>query len=350
MRLIPTMTQQYFVLLAYLRFRIGGDFPSIYSDLYNYYREGRIKDPLIVRALHKAGIEDQNPKHSLEELIEFFKNRIAYPPNASEEGDLIDLLLEALNSPYGQNVLTGKTLASLRKSLMQPEELVAFKERIRNNKVGCAGCGVELEEREAITLSIDKGQVTLYCSLCLQATNVACPGCRKKVPFSERYTTKKWKDCSSHDNGDKRVDEVAPKKALDPDVMNWAQRAMANAREGRRAAPVRVRPGPPEPRVPVAPPQAQFYGGEAPQQAADQLPQYGDAVPPFNYNVQDNIVVNYHFPPAQAQLNDLEPQPLNDGLLPRADAAMAEIENIDLDDDPFMPLVDDDDDGPDEGN
>ncbi len=259
MRLLPDMIKQYFVMLTYTKYRLGVDFPQIYLDLYNHYKEGRFKDAVLVRALQISRIEQQDPKYSVDELIDSFKKGIAYPGNATAEGDLIDLLIEALNSPFSNNILTGKTISQLRKLLMSPEELVGFKERIRANKLACSGCGAELHEKEAVTFDLNNGQPTFYCNLCLQPTLVACPGCKKRTVFSERFTSKKFKDCSSHEIVGALKDEGAP---VPKDPVDWAQRIILENRQARRAmGAVRAVPR----AVPQAPPPPirDFYGAGA---------------------------------------------------------------------------------------
>ena len=195
MRLYKEIIQQLFITLVYLKYlEKHVDFKSIYNNVYNYYVNGGFP-PDIQSGLKASRIDYLDSEYSLDELIEILSKGIKSNSHSNiHEGDLIDILAELLKkSRFALNIITPKTVDLLRKAILDPSEVEQFRKTIQHAPLKCKGCGEVFLDHEAIVFKREGPEDCLYCMSCLPAEHTTCKNCKTKVPFSERFSTKRTK-------------------------------------------------------------------------------------------------------------------------------------------------------------
>lgn len=222
MRLFKQMIQTLFVSLVWIKYLCRTDTNTMYQDVHSdMMNQERIPKSLF-EALKICKIQDRRPQYSIDDLIEALKQKVEMGANP-HEGDLIDLIIEIFKIPFGPNVLTGKGIEKLKKAILLPGEMASFAEHIRKQQKSCFGCGKEFSNDESVVITHSDGSDRLFCLRCINPTVTPCPNCHKTIPFSERFTTKKIKDCPAH-GGDIKKKE----KGLDDLFRERLQVAQAN--------------------------------------------------------------------------------------------------------------------------
>jgi len=180
-----------------MRYSGGISLNDVYKDIYKRSRNGQFDGEKFGKLLKVIRLEDGAPSHTDYEIIDSIIEKLE--DNGRTEGDLIDLLISALKMPFCGNLMAGKTMDKIKKSLMLPSELVGLEAHLKAQEKGCLGCGNPFVENEAVVYyKTPEGSNVIYCMRCATPHWAACQECQQKAPFAERFASKKYKDCSSH--------------------------------------------------------------------------------------------------------------------------------------------------------
>lgn len=127
----------------------------------------------------------RTPSATLESLKEQFDHLIKAISDddlPNKDGDLIDLVVQTLQLPHVQNVLSGGRLSQLKKAILLPSEFAALAERVRARELSCGHCGSQFKDGEAVTLRHSGDRAApgiVYCASCVKPDVIVCPGCKK---------------------------------------------------------------------------------------------------------------------------------------------------------------------------
>jgi hypothetical protein len=174
---------------------------------------------------------------SLEELRAQIVEQFDHP---THEKDLIDTIVAALQATDVGSVLSGRTIETLRKAILLPEELTELKEKLRVRTIGCNKCGRELNGYECVVMQENPNEthkeIRLYCVRCAYPEIVACSTCKTgtvRLPEEVVNSLRKARqcdDCKEKASGKVREEPEGHRNVANPFVVAL--------REGRGARPI----------------------------------------------------------------------------------------------------------------
>jgi len=127
---------------------------------------------------------------TIDEILTDFSELLSQNLGDDHDRDLIDTIANALQQSRGSNFFSGKTLTTLRKAILIPEELIGLKNRLANGELGCGTCGADLKYGDMLTLTKESGDSTVVvCSNCVIPKFVHCghtKGCTNSIEIPSR--------------------------------------------------------------------------------------------------------------------------------------------------------------------
>lgn len=115
--------------------------------------------------------EESTWEYLLDNMVEALGVRTA--DNVSHHPALIDTIVDILQQPHSRGALSGRTLASLRRAVLLPEEMTKFSESARK-ELHCTNCGKALIGNEMVTFAENGEGPGFFCTRCVRPTFVAC--------------------------------------------------------------------------------------------------------------------------------------------------------------------------------
>lgn len=116
----------------------------------------------------------------LDEMIEFLCKQLqaSYSGTESDDGTLVDSIVETLNLPYAKNVLTGRNLELLKRAILLPEEMAKIGSVLAQRELSCGSCGHRFVAGEMARLYPDgRGNNSFDCTRCGKPLFMACDKC-----------------------------------------------------------------------------------------------------------------------------------------------------------------------------
>lgn len=208
-----------------------------------------VRDVMMSASDADAG-DVQNAPRTLDELIKLLEDNIAALDSGQALGlDLIDSMVQVLNTPYASNALAGKTLTALRKAILLPSEVKAFQLELEKQERHCSACGALLFPTEMVMYS----NGTVICSACTRPNYIRCTSHKHVVPVSDTFTrvVRKLQECDQCKQ-EQESDRVSGESLATNEAWNDHVAGIIEDEE-RPAAPTRVTPAAPSrtrPRVP----------------------------------------------------------------------------------------------------
>lgn len=158
------------------QFRILADFMLRSMNLHGGIRtdENSLKE--IYEKLTGEKYRDARPT-TLGERITFAEvyNTLAFPEeNSDHDMRLIEEIVGIINGPYAQGILGPKVLKSLRKAVLNPDELLKFKAEVQAREMSCGTCGRTLVPEEGVTFRVVEGTPIFICMACTRPIFIRC--------------------------------------------------------------------------------------------------------------------------------------------------------------------------------
>lgn len=177
-KLYRDSAEQLAMCLHYIMYRAGVEMSEVQNAA---ARTNNLSNKEIVamkRSLRTSSSTLTPIKEQFDELIKAINDEDL--PN--KDGDLIDLMVQTLQLPHVQNVLSGGRLTALKKAILLPSEFGALAERVRAREMSCSHCGSQFRDGEAVTLRHSGDRTApgvVYCASCVRPDVITCPGCKK---------------------------------------------------------------------------------------------------------------------------------------------------------------------------
>lgn len=249
-RLYRIMVEQLLMAVVYLHH--GGYRPAdVYGAVVRYGKE-RGEDGSIFRELRNYGGLD-----TWTELIDKLTLLLRESHQnlmTARDGDLIDTVVRILQLPHARNNLTGKTLDSLRKAILMPDELGKVLD-IKRLESCCGHCGHPFGDGEMATAHIDGGCVFM-CVRCFSPTVMRCNLCKDGISYVadklKMFMGKITCGCNkkpTHTQEGEPIREVQPPA---PQAQPTRHRPIATPRITWQAEDGRLPPPPARPEPPFA--------------------------------------------------------------------------------------------------
>jgi hypothetical protein len=109
-------------------------------------------------------------------------------PTRGGDKPLIDTVVEILGLPWSTSRVTGEVLSSLRKVLMRPSEIEAFRKAAKD-AFACAQCHHKFVSGEAVVAKQRPNQdYAVYCLLCASPDYGACANCSEAAPLNSAFS------------------------------------------------------------------------------------------------------------------------------------------------------------------
>ena len=174
------------------------------EDCYHYIRERRANFTDIVSAGVLADQLDMIPFNgssidgSLDELAKDIVDQLSQP---KRDGDLIDTIVSAIGLPHAGSVLSGRTIDTLRRAILLPDEIVGLRTRLAEQELHCSSCGRPFGSNEMVTFvknMTSHASPFLYCASCRLPSTRACVSCHdtNKVMLSASVLRSMQKACT----------------------------------------------------------------------------------------------------------------------------------------------------------
>lgn len=163
-----------------------------------------------------------------QKIAQQLAEQIQNPLSGAEEASLVETIAQAVQAPYGRNIIAGKTFDTLKRALLNSTELVGLEERLRHRHLHCASCGKEFHSQEMATVSIESlgGDSSFWCSRCKRPARVACAKhkCNGSVALdpSRNVDWKKLNECEEH-KGEKTNPGLNTIEEAPSILQQWAQ-------------------------------------------------------------------------------------------------------------------------------
>lgn len=264
------LLEEFYVLLAYMKTQglsIKGARASLSARYTNLPGKHQNMAYTILRSPQLD--EYRDPDHIFEELHDILAS-----PSRSQDGDLIDLMVKILQLPHVRNIISGDTLAALRRGLLLPNEMGGLIERLRKRSMSCMNCAHEFGHYEALVMlpAIEgRNESALYCLACYKPALVMCKSCGKGAVLSEKVRNSLYSfncvecdakegkvDSSSKSKKAQKVEAARVRMAQEPDQERMMEELRRLEREAIRPAPT----APPRPPAAVSPfDNLRFTGG-----------------------------------------------------------------------------------------
>lgn len=145
-------------------------------------------------------------------------------PEDGSEGMLLDEIIRVLQSTHGRGAISKQTLAALQLAALTQTEMAAIAAKLRDKRMSCASCGLELEHGEVLVSNALEGQEhSVRCLRCAIPTVTRCSftsarngaRCEHAVAMNKKVTAvlqnvKHY--CEEHAEG---KETVVPKQTLE---------------------------------------------------------------------------------------------------------------------------------------
>lgn len=132
------------------------------------------------------------------------------------DGEIISAIVDILQDHYTRNVLSGGTLGYLRKAILVPQELKAWKDHIAGKDRCCSSCGHKLLAGEMTTFHPDSfHEAGFICARCDWPKAIPCeePGCNDYLPMKRGASLQTR--CAVHRQKDKGKSVKATGTSID---------------------------------------------------------------------------------------------------------------------------------------
>ena len=177
------------------------------------------------------------PHLKLDELIADVRKALGSHSLGEGDASLLDELVKITKLPFGSTRLPATFMASLRRAMLDPDEMTGLAATLRTTEQSCSGCNRPFHDREMATIMHGGTYISILCATCSPPRYHKCssPGCDTLVnlPTSIVNGLAKLKPCAEHKEGA----TVAPPAALDTPAEPWVEEIHQRA---HRPAEVRV--------------------------------------------------------------------------------------------------------------
>jgi len=186
----------------------------------------------------------------LEDLIQNLQEQVLQlKQNENEEtGSLIERAVNILGLPYARNQLSGRTIDTLRRALLLPQELANTGTALTQRELSCVSCGRTMRGGEMASIHIDHGTMSLMCFQCFQPTFVACRNCGEAAPIDRKFWKKNF-DCGCMERKEKEKAAAAEAAANPAPAQINIDAARAPATQGQPTAGIIAAPPQQAPRT-----------------------------------------------------------------------------------------------------
>ena len=145
-------------------------------------------DKRTVLAARNLILSGFNTNNRLSHLIAQLSKQLSQEGKSSGESQVLDEVINILQSGFVFNRLTGDAIEHLRKILLTPLEYTTLREKLRVCELQCKGCNKELFAEQLVSLSVENDRnglrdVRVYCQRCMLPKTLACSnaGCHGHV-------------------------------------------------------------------------------------------------------------------------------------------------------------------------
>lgn len=129
----------------------------------------------------EPAIEDFNYDETIADIV----GQIDAPSDAKGDVSLIGTIVTLLGLPFGTSRLSAETLSALRRAILRPAEIEAFR-KVSKEAFNCATCKRPLTNDELGTIRRGPDHdVSIQCLMCRQPTQVKCTACGETAPASQ---------------------------------------------------------------------------------------------------------------------------------------------------------------------
>lgn len=201
------------MILVYMK-QNGREIPQIAKGVNLDRIEDRTTQVYVNRAVEQVVAPDypNYPKATLSDTIKALTDSLDdLEKGKPKDGDLIDLIVKALQLPYSRGAFTARMLADLRKVLLLPSEMAGLG-GLKQREMQCVGCSHQFVKDEMATFHTVDQEVNIgfWCTNCMRPKQVACRVCGESLKLTKtvgRALTKTRFECDKHSNPVKEIDK-----------------------------------------------------------------------------------------------------------------------------------------------
>lgn len=190
-RFTHTIIDRVYLLMLYVKAR-GYNLSQIAESVRNTHMTSVAESAAMTRSYRNVMRDGSiSPDLRIEEVCEILAKCLNAGGAAAGDGDLVDAIARAIQSPYALNALSGAALEALRNALLLPQELAGLQSRLSAQEMSCNECGKLFLPGEIAVLGYTpgRGQASRFlCTRCQPPQSTACVKCKigANVPASPK--------------------------------------------------------------------------------------------------------------------------------------------------------------------
>jgi hypothetical protein len=174
------------------------------------------------QAFERALMGQRGP--SIDDLARYLTDQL-YTEEPLDEGNLVDIIADIIQTDHGRSVLSGDGLRALRDAILLPSERARFLSELRSS-LCCTGCGRKFSQWEMATITGSGAETSIQCVRCAKPQVVACGTrkCSKVVAITQTFLRWLNKNSPCEEHSGEKV-EVVKDTMPEPiyHTMDWAR-------------------------------------------------------------------------------------------------------------------------------